>query len=103
MDGVIVQVIVKPGKIQDADVDTFSEFFVGIPFFQLTGKHFAQIEQNSGVPILEELYLHFQVQVPPIPHPDMDVQNSQFFFGIITGEFRWDDFSILNFVRGKIQ
>lgn len=31
MDGVIVQVIVKPGKIQDADVDTFSEFFVGIP------------------------------------------------------------------------
>ena len=31
MDSVIVQVIVKPGKIQDADVDTFSEFFVGIP------------------------------------------------------------------------
>ena len=57
----------------------------------LTWIHFLSFSQES------------QVQVPPIPHPDMDVQNSQLILGIITGEFRWDDFSILNFVRGKIQ
>ena len=40
MDGVIIQVLVKPEEIQDTDVDAFSEFLVGISFFSADRKTF---------------------------------------------------------------
>ena len=35
----IIQVIVKLGKIQDADMDAFPELVIGISLLQLPGKH----------------------------------------------------------------
>ena len=80
IDHVVTDVIIMEiCEIQDSDLDALLKFLIPFSFFQLIGKHLAQIKHLPLVPVIHIGNLHLHVDLNSVPQKDVYIQNALFF------------------------